>query len=96
MPLEKLSREQLQNTGTRSTADPAYVKFLKDLKAGEGGRTDMKNETVTRQTVKNRLQRAADEMGMEVKFLRSSADEVRFKVVSAAEVDTGRRGRGRG
>ncbi len=80
MPLEKLSKAQLEGRTGRG-ANSEYVGFLKGLKVGDGGRAVVAQERATRQTVKNRLNAAATEAGVKIKFLRSSPEEVVFKVV---------------
>lgn len=81
MPLEKLSRNELKRERTAS-ANPEYVAFLQSLKPGEGGRTTEAAEGVSRQTIKTRLKRAAQELGIGIRFKRSSADDVIFEVES--------------
>jgi hypothetical protein len=82
MPLEKLSRQQLKQERSAS-ANPEYVAFLSSLKPGEGGRTTEHEEGVSRQTIKTRLKRAAQELGVGIRFHRSSADDVVFEIESA-------------
>lgn len=80
MSLEKLSRGQLtEQRGGRVNEE--YVAFLRTLKPGEGGRTTVAAEGVGRQTIKARLKKAAAYLGIDIKFVRSSADEVVFQVV---------------
>lgn len=91
---ERLSAEQLARRGSGRGADPEYVKFVQSLSLGEGGRIDVTKAGVSRQSVKARAQRAAQEVGCEIKFHRSGADEVVFEVVSASGSGVSRR-RGR-
>lgn len=89
MPLEKLSRaeiESLRSGGSRE-ADPEYVRFMRTMKPGDIGRGSIKAERVTKQSLKNRLNKAAAAAGVKIKFLRSrrggDPDIVMF------ELDTG-------
>lgn len=73
MPLEKLSRveiESLRGGGGRE-ADPEYVRFMRTMKPGDVGRANLTTEGVTKQSMKNRLNKAAGSAGVKVKFLRS-------------------------
>ncbi len=82
MTFEKLSRTQLSSmSGGAQTQE--YVSFLSDLKAGEGGRTTVKMARVGRQTIKSRLKKTADHLGLEIKFLRSKPEEVVFEVTKS-------------
>lgn len=92
MPLVKLSAAELSSRGGRRSANGEYVRFLKGLVVGEGGEAIVATEGASRQTVKNRLQRAADESRVTLKFLRSGADSLVFEVV-ATESTARRRGR---
>jgi hypothetical protein len=74
MPFEKLSAAELE-------AIPEYVKVLKSLKVGEGAKTTVQSEGVSKVTIKNRLTRAAEVAGVEIEFPRSDADTVIVKVV---------------
>lgn len=80
MPLEKLSKAQLDSRSGRG-ANTEYVNFMKGSKTGDGGRAIVAQERATRQTVKNRLNAAAAEAGVKIKFLRSKPEEVIFKIV---------------
>jgi len=85
MPLEKLTRQQLVGTNHRtSTASQEYVRFIRKLEPGEGGRATIGTEGVSRQTIKARLKKAAKEAGAEIKFHRCPADEVKFEVLTRA------------
>jgi hypothetical protein len=74
MPFEKLSAAELE-------AIPEYVKVLKSLKVGEGAKTTVQSEGVSKVTIKNRLTKAAEAAGVEIEFPRSDADTVIVKVV---------------
>lgn len=80
MPLEKLSQTQLRRQ-RGSGVNQEYVAFLRSLKPGEGGRTTVESEGVSRQTIKNRLKKAADFLDVRIRFLRSDPDEVVFQIV---------------
>ena len=74
MPFEKLSAAELE-------AIPEYVKVLKSLKVGEGAKTTVQSEGVSKVTIKNRLTKAAEAAGVEIEFPRADADTVIVKVV---------------
>ena len=82
MPLEKLTRQQLVGTNHRtSSTSQEYARFIRNLKPGEGGRTTTIAEGVSRQTIKARLKKAAQESGISIKFHRCPPDEVKFEVL---------------
>lgn len=80
MAFEKLTRTQL-NAMSGGTQIQEYVEFLASLSVGEGGKTTTGRAKVGRQTIKNRLNKAAEHLGMEINFLRSKPEEVVFEVV---------------
>lgn len=83
MPLEKLTAEQLAGGRPRRRGgNREYVAFLRSLRLGQGGRATVEAEGITRQGIKLRLKRAAEEAGVTIEFLRSPASEVRFQVVT--------------
>ena len=84
MPFEKLTAEQLNAASGTSTANAEYVAFLRSLRVGQGGRTTVKDEGTSKQTIKNRLIKAAGAAGVTIKFRRSSADEVLVEVTGRA------------
>ncbi len=65
----------------RRGARPEYVEFIKNLRRGEGGKVDVASARTSRQTVKNRVDRAVGELGKKIKYIRSSADSVVFEIV---------------
>lgn len=74
MAFEKLSAAEL-------AADPTYVKFLKNLKVGEGARATVQEEGVGKVTLKKRLSQAAVAAGVDIKFHRSDVESVVVEVV---------------
>lgn len=82
MSFEKLTAEQLSGGRTGRPANSEYVEFLRSLRRGQGGRAMVEAEGITRQGIKLRLSRAAEEAGVTLKFLRSPATEVVFQVVA--------------
>ena len=83
MPLEKLTAAELDGRPS-GRAKPEYVRFLSGLRVGQGGRAVVADEGVSRQSVKNRLKFAAEAAGVEIKFQRSSPNDVVFAVVGRA------------
>ncbi len=67
-------------SGERAKIREEYEGYLKDLEVGEGGELSFDDEKKV--TVKNRLKRAATELGMTVEFKRSGSNAVRFSVTS--------------
>ena len=89
--LIKLTREQL-------AARPDYVMMLQGLAVGEGGMATTAEEGASKITLKNRLSAAAQAAGVTIKYLRSDAATVVFKVTAresapAAAAAPKRRGR---
>ena len=81
MPIESLSKKDLEVTSSPGTLRQEYVEFLESCRMGSVGRLEVANEGASRQTVKNRLRKAADATGKKIKFLRSAASQVIFQVV---------------
>jgi len=77
---EKLSRDEVNNIlmakekgrglSQRELILRSYMDQLKGLEAGEGLKIKL-DKSDNRQTVKNRLLRAADRLGIEIEFIRS-------------------------
>ncbi len=82
MSLHKLTPNQVAQKKVAGTANQQYVEALSGLKPGEGGEATVAEEKVSKQTIKNRIKKAADHLEIEVKFIRSSKDEVAFEVVA--------------
>ena len=80
MAIKKLTAAQVDARRSGS-ANEEYVEFLKKLKSGEGGETTIADEGVSRQTIKNRLNKAAAVADVKIKFIRSASDQVVFEVV---------------
>ncbi len=78
MALTKLSKHEI-------AANPEYLKFLRSLKAGEGGRALVSEEGVSKPTLKQQLNTAAQAAGVTIKFHRSPKDEVIFQVVEPGQ-----------
>ena len=76
-----LSRADLDRMRGR-TVYPEYGNFMSGLKKGEGGVVDVTQAKAGKQTVKNRVKATAQGLGMSVKFLRSTQDEVIFEVTA--------------
>lgn len=92
MPLVKLSAAELSVRGNRREATPEYVRFLRGLSVGEGGQATVAAEGTTRPTLKNRLNRAAQDAGVQLKFHPTGAETLVFEVVAT---DSAPRKRGR-
>lgn len=94
MALTKLSAQQL-SFGAPTAPVSEYAQFLAGLDVGEGGRTTVEAEGVSRQTIKARLAVAAGEVGAGIKFHRAPKNEVIFEVTGAATMTPVRRRRRR-
>lgn len=80
MPIQAMKKKDFENV-VSSAGNAEYVAFLKDAKVGEGGKLEVSAEGVSRQSIKNRLTQASKITGTQIKFYRSSAEEVVFQVV---------------
>ena len=80
---QKLTQPQVSalRRATGRGAQAEYVAFLKDIPVGNGGKVLVAGANASRWAVKNRLKRAAGELGKEIKFLRSGEEAVVFEVV---------------
>ncbi len=78
MPIQKLSKKDFE---TPVAGHPEYIEFLNSARLGDGGRLIVKEEGVSRQSVKNRLNIASKVTGKKIKFYRSASSEVVFQVV---------------
>lgn len=79
---KKLSADELSTfrspvSGERARVREEYRTFLKGLKPGEGGELRLV-EDEKKTSVKNRIKRAAQDMGVDIQFKRSDKDSVRF------------------
>lgn len=82
MPIIAMSKKELEETPTTSRGlHQEYVDFLSSARLGSGGKLIVKDEGVSRQSVKNRLGKAAAATGKNIKYKRSPATEVVFQVV---------------
>ncbi len=81
MPIQALTRKELESKVPIGSVHQEYLDFFQNSRVGSGGRLNVKKEGVTRQTVKNRLNKAAEFAGKSIKFLRSPQDTVVFQVV---------------
>ena len=82
----KLTAEELESfrapvTGERARIRQEYRGYLEGIIQGEGGELKLQ-ESEKKVTIKNRLKRAAEEMNITIEFKRSSADSVRFRIIS--------------
>jgi len=93
MTFKKLTAEELAAYHPQAGARPEYVAALQQLKTGEGGIATVAEEGITRQAIKNRLNRAASAIGIELKYLRAGSDTVAFQVVGAVAGAKPRRSR---
>lgn len=85
MAFDKLSKAEIARYRTGGGGGYAeYVPFLQNLKPGEGGWTTVEQENVSRQTIKNRLNKSAEHLDIKIKFKRSEANKVVFEVVKTA------------
>jgi len=84
--VRKLTPEEVQHVenkekGQRKLAEEQYDRFLSEYAVGEYGEAEL-SEDEKRLTARNRLKAAATRRGLEVHFLRTTGNIIRFKVVS--------------
>jgi len=77
---QKLSRAELDRYKA-ARSYPEYAEFLSGLKSGDAARVDVTKSGFTRQTVKNRLNNAADDLGIGLKYHRTGPDALVFEIV---------------
>lgn len=81
MALQKLTARDLAGpTKVKKTSE--YHDFLQKCRVGQGGKEIVSSDGVSRQSIKNRLNKAASDLGITLKYHRSGAGEVVFEVVS--------------
>ena len=76
---EELAKPRPPANGERAKNREEYKGFLKGLKAEEGGELLLSDDE-KKITIKNRLKRAAEDMGLNVVFKRSGENSVRFQL----------------
>ena len=81
MPIEALTKSQLENQPSNRRLHDEYVPFLSSARLDTGGRLYVAKEGTSRQTVKKRLLAAADHVGKKIAFQRSPVEQVVFQVV---------------
>jgi hypothetical protein len=81
MPIIAMSKKELDEKPSTSRLHQEYVDFLSSARLGSGGKLIVAKEGTSRATVKNRMLRAAEATGKNIKFRRSPATEVVFQVV---------------
>ncbi len=79
----KMRRQPSPRTIARRKAIEEFKAFLQDLAPGEGGEILLEPDE-NRLTVKNRLKKAAKELGIEIEFIRKRGRIV-FRVVKKNE-----------
>jgi len=94
MAIEILTAEQLAAHQSRGGAHEQYMPALAKMKPGTGGRIVVSKEGASRQTIKNRLLAAAQQLEMPISFLRADPDTVMFQVVDMSQAPK-KRGRPR-
>lgn len=80
---ETLAEEDVKRfTSTSRSANLApYITYLADLKDGDYGRVSLE-EGDNKPTIKNRLNRATERLGIQIEYLRATKDTVVFKVLA--------------
>ncbi len=81
MPIEALTKKQLEERVPPSSLHPEYMAFMDSARLGSGGKLEVAKEGATRQTVKKRLKLAAQAAGKNIAFQRSPSDLVIFQIV---------------
>lgn len=92
MAMKILTADEIARRTATSGPVAELAGQLSQLKPGMGGVLSVSEERTSRQTLKNRIQKASQVSGVPIKFVRSGAEEVVFQVVEAG-ASTRRRGR---
>jgi hypothetical protein len=94
MPIRVLTADELVQRRGVTGVSAEYMQTLTSIPQGGGGEIIVADEGVSRQSVKNRLERAAKLANVPIRFVRSDTDRVLFEVLAGKEASPGRR-RGR-
>jgi hypothetical protein len=82
--MRKLTSEEVQTLegtarGPRKLAEEQYDRIIFEFDAGDYGEVELGSEE-KRLTVRNRLKAAAQRRGLALDFIRTSGDQLRFRV----------------
>ena len=94
MSIHVLSPSELSERRATAGVATEYVKALATIPAGSGGEVDIAEEGIGRESVKNRLKKAAAHANVQIKFVRSGKGQVVFEVLGPEAAPAPRR-RGR-
>jgi hypothetical protein len=76
---EDLAKPRPAEDGERARIREEYKTYLKGLKIEEGGELGLEGDE-KKITIKNRIKRAAEDLGITIVFKRSGENSVRFQV----------------
>lgn len=88
---EDLAAMTMPPSGERARIREEYRGYLSDLALGEGGELTL-DEGEKKVTIKNRLKRAAKDLGVGIEFRRSGEDIVRYSTKPLEAAAPARRG----
>lgn len=83
---DDLAKSKIPPSGERARTRDEYRGYLKGLKPLEGGELVLGDDD-KKITIKNRLKRAAEELGYNLVFKRSDDTLVRFQIMPSEEVE---------
>lgn len=86
IPMRTLETEDLDRLRKGSVSASEYIPLLQGLNPGQGGLFDLEEVGIKRPALKNRLQAAAAQSGVVIRFMRSSPNQVIFEVLPPGTV----------
>jgi hypothetical protein len=76
---EELAKPRPAEDGERARIREEYTAYIKGLRVDEGGELTLEDDE-KKITIKNRIKRAADDLGVNITFKRSGDNTVRFQL----------------
>jgi|HigsolmetaAR202D_1030399.scaffolds.fasta_scaffold16335_3 hypothetical protein len=88
--VRKLTSDEVQaiqdrGKGLRQLIEEQYDRFLADYEIGDYGEAQIA-ENEKRLTVRNRFKAAAERRGVALRFIRTTGDTMRFKVIARSDL----------
>jgi len=93
MAIEYLTADHLALIEVTNRTSPEYVAFMQRMMPGDAGRAIVAQEGITQQAIKNRLDAIAEVLGITLRYLPGSSDEVVFEAVHVSSQTLGERRR---
>lgn len=87
--VRKLSSDEVQaiqdrGKGLRQLVEEQYDRFIAEYEVGDYGEAQIAGDE-KRLTVRNRFKAAADRRGVALRFIRTTGDTMRFKVIARSD-----------